>query len=45
MQFRFLPLVAALFREPNPMPVKVAVDMLGFDAGALRLPLVGARPR
>jgi 4-hydroxy-tetrahydrodipicolinate synthase len=40
LQLRLLPLVAALFREPNPMPVKAAVGMLGFDAGEPRLPLV-----
>jgi 4-hydroxy-tetrahydrodipicolinate synthase len=40
LQLRYLPLVAALFREPNPMPVKAAVRMLGFDVGPLRLPLV-----
>jgi len=40
IQLQLLPLIAALFREPNPMPVKAAVGMLGFDVGALRLPLV-----
>ncbi|MET0397573.1 MAG: 4-hydroxy-tetrahydrodipicolinate synthase [Longimicrobiaceae bacterium] len=40
IQLQLLPLVAALFREPNPMPVKAAVGMLGFDVGPLRLPLV-----
>lgn len=39
--FRYLPLVAALFREPNPIPVKAAVRALGFDVGGVRLPLVG----
>jgi 4-hydroxy-tetrahydrodipicolinate synthase len=40
LQLRYLPLIAALFREPNPMPVKAAVRMMGFDVGPLRLPLV-----
>jgi 4-hydroxy-tetrahydrodipicolinate synthase len=40
IQLRYLPLVAALFREPNPMPVKAAVGLLGYDVGPLRLPLV-----
>jgi 4-hydroxy-tetrahydrodipicolinate synthase len=40
LQLGFLPLIAALFREANPMPVKVAVRMLGFRVGKLRLPLV-----
>lgn len=44
LQLRFLPLVAALFREPNPVPVKAAVAMLGFAAGEPRLPLLEASP-
>ena len=40
IQLQLLPLIAALFREANPMPVKAAVGMLGFDVGPLRLPLV-----
>ncbi|HYJ78063.1 MAG TPA: 4-hydroxy-tetrahydrodipicolinate synthase [Longimicrobiaceae bacterium] len=42
LQLDYLPLIAALFREPNPIPVKAAVAMLGFDVGPLRLPLVEA---
>lgn len=44
LQLRYLPLIAALFREPNPVPVKAAVSMLGFQVGELRLPLLGASP-
>jgi 4-hydroxy-tetrahydrodipicolinate synthase len=44
LQLRYLPLVAALFREPNPVPVKMAVSMLGFATGEVRLPLLGASP-
>jgi 4-hydroxy-tetrahydrodipicolinate synthase len=40
LQLRLLPLIRALFAEPNPMPVKAAVRRLGFDAGPLRAPLV-----
>lgn len=40
LQLRYLPLVGALFREPNPVPVKAAVAMLGFDVGGPRLPLL-----
>jgi 4-hydroxy-tetrahydrodipicolinate synthase len=40
LQLRLLPLITALFRESNPMPVKAAVEMLGFAVGAPRLPLV-----
>lgn len=39
LQLRYLPLVQALFAEPNPIPVKAAVEWLGFEVGALRLPL------
>jgi 4-hydroxy-tetrahydrodipicolinate synthase len=40
LQLGLLPLIGALFREANPMPVKAAVRLLGFDVGPLRLPLV-----
>jgi 4-hydroxy-tetrahydrodipicolinate synthase len=39
LQLRYLPLIAALFAEANPIPVKTAVGWLGFEVGALRLPL------
>jgi 4-hydroxy-tetrahydrodipicolinate synthase len=44
LQLEYLPLIAALFAEPNPIPVKTAVRWLGFDVGPLRLPLVEAEP-
>jgi 4-hydroxy-tetrahydrodipicolinate synthase len=40
LQLRYLPLAGALFREPNPMPVKAGVEMLGFAVGEPRLPLM-----
>ena len=40
LQLRLLPLITALFRESNPIPVKAGVEMLGFAVGAPRLPLV-----
>lgn len=39
LQLRLLPLIQALFCEVNPIPVKAAMNMLGFDCGACRLPL------
>ena len=39
LQLRYLPLIAALFVESNPIPVKTGVAMLGYDVGPLRLPL------
>jgi 4-hydroxy-tetrahydrodipicolinate synthase len=41
---RLLPLVHALFLETNPVPVKEALNILGFDVGQVRLPLVRMRP-
>lgn len=41
---RLLPLVKALFLETNPMPVKAALNMLGFEVGQPRLPLVSMQP-
>lgn len=40
LQLHYLPLIEALFAESNPIPVKQAVGLLGFDVGPLRLPLV-----
>lgn len=39
LQLRYLALVKALFIETNPIPVKDAVNQMGFAAGACRLPL------
>ncbi len=36
---RLLPLVNALFIVPNPMPIKYALNSLGFPVGKPRLPL------
>ena len=38
-QLKALPLIRALFSEVNPIPVKKAMNFLGFDAGVPRLPL------
>ena len=32
-------LIDSLFREVNPIPVKTAMNLLGFNMGDLRLPL------
>ena len=42
LQLHYLPLIRELFAEPNPIPVKQAVGMLGFETGPLRLPLTGS---
>ena len=39
LQLKYLSLAKALFLEVNPIPVKAAMDMMGFKAGPLRMPL------
>ncbi len=38
-QLGALDLIGALFSEVNPIPVKTALNLMGFNAGPLRLPL------
>jgi 4-hydroxy-tetrahydrodipicolinate synthase len=40
IHFELLPLVEALFWQPNPMPVRAALNELGFSVGNPRLPLI-----
>jgi 4-hydroxy-tetrahydrodipicolinate synthase len=44
LQFKLNPLVQALFCEVNPIPVKTALNLMGMQAGPLRLPLVPLQP-
>ena len=39
LQCSMLPLIDALFSEVNPIPVKAAMAMIGFDCGPCRFPL------
>lgn len=39
-QLQALPLIEALFAETNPIPIKSAINLIGFDFGIPRLPLV-----
>ena len=39
MQLEAIELIDALFCEVNPIPVKKALNLMGFEAGTLRLPL------
>lgn len=39
LQIKLLPLIEALFREVNPIPVKAAMRLIGYDCGECRLPL------
>ena len=45
MQLDALPLVDALFCEVNPIPVKAALNLMGKEAGPLRLPLTEMEPQ
>ena len=42
LQIRMLPLIEALFCEINPIPVKAAMKLIGYDCGVCRLPLTVA---
>ena len=39
LQTELQPLVDALFADVNPIPVKAAMKLMGFDCGSCRLPL------
>lgn len=39
LQIQLTPLIDLLFSEPNPIPVKAAMELLGLDCGCCRLPL------
>ena len=39
LQCQVLPLIEALFSEVNPIPVKAAMQIIGYDCGPCRLPL------
>ena len=40
MQIEAIPLIKALFSEVNPIPVKAALNMIGYNYGIPRLPLI-----
>jgi len=39
LQFKYIDLIDSLFCETNPIPVKTAMNMLGYEVGELRMPL------
>ena len=39
LQLKAIPLVDQLFCEVNPIPVKAAMNLMGFECGPLRMPL------
>lgn len=44
MQCQLMPLIDFLFCEVNPIPIKAALKLAGFDVGACRLPLTQLTP-
>ena len=44
LQIEAIPLIEALFCEVNPIPVKAAMNLMGKEAGPLRLPLTEMEP-
>ncbi len=42
LQLKYKPLIDALFVEANPIPVNKALELMRYDVGPLRLPLVEA---
>lgn len=44
LQLKAIPLVEALFCEVNPIPVKKAMQLIGFECGPLRMPLTELTP-
>lgn len=39
LQLKYIPVCDALFCEVNPIPVKAAMNMMGYNVGSLRMPL------
>lgn len=44
LQLEYLPLIKALFCEVNPIPAKMALNLMGMEAGPCRLPLTNLEP-
>ena len=45
LHYRQLPLCRALFGQPNPIPVKSALALLGHCSAEMRLPLIAIDPQ
>lgn len=39
LQLKYIPVIQTLFSEVNPIPVKAAMNMMGYHVGSLRMPL------
>lgn len=40
LQLQAISLIKALFSETNPIPIKYALSLIGYDVGIPRLPLI-----
>ncbi|MBR6259131.1 MAG: 4-hydroxy-tetrahydrodipicolinate synthase [Oscillospiraceae bacterium] len=45
LQLKYFDLIGKLFIEVNPIPIKTAMNILGYDVGELRLPLCEMEPQ
>lgn len=45
MHDKLMPLFEAIFVTTNPIPIKAALEMVGFPVGGLRLPLIEANQK
>ena len=45
LQIEYMDFIDALFCEVNPIPVKAALNLIGLEAGPLRLPLCDITPK
>ncbi|MGB8452959.1 MAG: 4-hydroxy-tetrahydrodipicolinate synthase [Anaerocolumna sp.] len=43
-QLKYIPLIDALFCEVNPIPIKKALNLMGYEVGDLRKPLTNMEP-
>jgi 4-hydroxy-tetrahydrodipicolinate synthase len=44
MQLNYMDFIDSLFLEVNPIPVKAAMNLMGYEVGGLRLPLCDISP-
>ena len=44
LQLKYMDLIDSLFCEVNPIPVKTALNLMGFEVGELRMPLCEMEP-
>lgn len=45
LMLKYLQLINSLFSDVNPIPVKAAMNLMGFDVGECRMPLAPMQPQ